>query len=108
MSGKSDKKTVESGCGKEIVSVVSPGKGLSNTEREALNGGSVALPNGDVINFSDRSAGLKSPSELIGTPLPPKKFKLSEDEAHRDTMVNQLKVRLLTSATPRACLAVRS
>ena len=74
MSGKSDKKTVESGCGKEIVSVVSPGKGLSNTEREALNVGNVALPNRDVINLSGRAAGLKSLSELIGTPLFPKKI----------------------------------
>ena len=106
MSGKSDKKSVESGCGKETVQVVSPGKGPSNTEREALNGGSVALPNGDVINLSDRSAGLKSLSELIGTPSPPKKFKLLEDDAHGATMVNKLKVRLLTSVTSRACLAV--
>ena len=74
MSGKSDKKSVESGCGKEIVTVASPGKGPSNTEHEALNVGNVALPNRDVINLSGRSAGLKSLSELIGTPLFPKKI----------------------------------
>ena len=106
MSGKSDNKSVESICGgykraerKEIVPVVSPGKGTSNTEREVLDVGNVALPNGDVIGLSDRSAGLKSPTELIGAPLPPKKFKLTEDEAHRAIMVNPLKVRLLTSVT---------
>ena len=89
--------------------MVSPGKGTSNIEREVLDVGNVALPNGDVINLSDRSArlksppeliaGLKSPPELIGAPSPPKKFKLTEDEAHRATMVNQLKVILLTSVT---------
>ena len=72
MSGKSDKKTVESGYGsykraegKEIVPAVSPGRSTSNTEREVLYVGNVALPNGDVVNLSDRSAGLKSSSELI-------------------------------------------
>ena len=80
ISGKSDKKLVESGCGgykrakgKEIVPVVSPGKSTSNTEGEVLDVGNVALPNGDVIDLSDRSAGLKSPPELIGAPSPPKK-----------------------------------
>ena len=68
--------------------MVSPGKGPSNAEREALDVGDVALPNRDVINLSDRSAGLKSPLEIIETPSPPKKFKLSEDEAHRATTVS--------------------
>ena len=70
MSDKSDKKTVESGCvgykraeGKEVVPVVSPGKGTSNTEREALDVDNIALPNGDVIDLNDQSAGLKSPPE---------------------------------------------
>ena len=51
MSGKSDKKSVESGCGgykrsegKESVPVASPGKGTSNDEREVLDVGNVALP----------------------------------------------------------------
>ena len=67
-----------------------------------LDVGNVALPNGDVIDLSDWSArlksppeliaGLKNPPELIGAPSP-QKFKLTEDEAHRDAMVNQLKVR---------------
>ena len=91
--------------------MASPGKGTSNIEHEVLvlDVGNVALSNGDVIDLSDRSAGLKSPPELIvglkspleliGAPWPPKKFKLTEGEAHRATMVNQLKVRLLTSVT---------
>ena len=36
--------------------MVTEGKGPSNTERQALNVGDVALPNGDVVNLSDRSA----------------------------------------------------
>ena len=75
MSGKSDNTSVEPGYsgykrakGKAIVPVASPGKGTSNIEREVLDVGNVALPNGDVINLSDRSAGLKSPPELIETP----------------------------------------
>ena len=69
-SGKSDKKTVESICGgykradeKEIVPVAGPGKGTSNTERVVLGIGNVALLNGDVIDLSDRSTGLKSPPD---------------------------------------------
>ena len=54
--------------------MVSPENGPGTTEREALNVGNVALPNRDVINLSGRAAGLKSLSELIGTPLFPKKI----------------------------------
>ena len=75
MSSKSDKNSVEYGNsgykraeGKEIVPVVSPEKSPSNTEREALDVGNIVMTNGDVINLSNRSAGPKSPPELIETP----------------------------------------
>ena len=102
-SSSSKHKRVEE---KEINSVVSPEKGPNKIEDKVLNVGNVVMPEGGVFDMNDGSAGLKSPPGLIGAPSSSKKFKLSDDEVYRATMVNQFKVRLLAIVTACACLIV--
>ena len=80
---KSDKHSVGSGNnssskqkraeGKEIIPVVSSEKGSSNIGGEVIRLDNKVMPNGEVIDLNNHSAGLKSPTELIGTSSSSKK-----------------------------------
>ena len=74
--------------------------------------GNVVMPYGGVLDIDTYERSFcqtdNSRPDLMGTSSSSKKFKLSEDEVYRATMVNQLKVRLLTIATSRACLTVHN
>ena len=91
-----------------MIPVASPEKGSNKTRDEVLNVGNVVMPGREVLDLNDHSVGLKSTPELTGAPSSSKKFKLSEDEVYRATMVIQLKLRLLTIVTSRACLIVHN